>query len=109
MTHLAVRPAGKSAQAGRKHRQRLVDGEQGRGRDVFRGGPLGERHRDRAVSPRRRVHLVDGCEPLSGNRPASRTSAGHTRRWTRVTLPLTKRVATTSPEASRSSSTLKIS
>ena len=45
----------------------------------------------------------------AGKRSATRTSAGQIRRWTSVTLPSIRRVATTSPDARRRLRTAKIS
>ena len=45
----------------------------------------------------------------AGKRSATRTSAGQIRRWTSVTLPSIRRVATTSPDARRPLRTAKIS
>ena len=44
----------------------------------------------------------------AGKRSATRTSAGQIRRWTSVTLPSIRRVATTSPDARRPLRTAKI-
>lgn len=44
----------------------------------------------------------------AGNRSATRTRAGQTRRWIKVTFPSTRRVATTSPESRTRVSTAKI-
>ncbi len=46
---------------------------------------------------------------LPGKRSATRTRAGHSRRWMRVIFPLTRRVAITSGELSTQVSTAKIS
>ena len=45
----------------------------------------------------------------AGKRSATRTSAGQIRRWTSVTLPSIRRVATTSPDSRRRLRTAKIS
>src|SRR3954451_585268 len=53
-----------SAEAGRKARERFVDGEQRRGGEVFGGDPLREGNLDRPVGTRSRVHLIDGGKAL---------------------------------------------
>jgi hypothetical protein len=61
-----------SVEAGRKQRERLVDGEQRRGGEVLSGDPLREGNLDRPVDTGCRVHLVNGSEAPSG-KPVSDT------------------------------------
>ena len=102
-------PAGMSAQAGRKHPDASSMVSRAAAEMSSAGTHSGNGTAIARWAPDAVWTSSTAASRSAGNRSASRTTAGHTRRWIRVTLPLIKRVATTSPEASRSSSTLKIS
>jgi hypothetical protein len=97
------------AEAGRKARERFVDGEQRRGGEVFGGDPLREGNLDRPWAPDRVCTSSTAARRSRGNRSATRTRAGQTRRWSKVIFPSTRRVATTSGESRTRVSTAKIS
>jgi hypothetical protein len=71
-TRCATPTSRPSAKAGRKQRERLVDGEQRHGDEVFGGDPLKEGNLDRPVGARCRVQFVNGGKTLSG-KPVSDT------------------------------------
>jgi hypothetical protein len=76
-----------SAEAGRKAPERFVDGEQRRGGEVFGGDPLKEGTSIVRRAPDRVCSSSTAARRSSGNRSATRTRAGQTRRWSKVIFP----------------------
>ena len=73
-----------STQAGGELCERVVDGEKTGSGHVFDRDPLRERNLGRSMGARRGVLFIDGGQAVAGKaNSATRTRAGHSRRWMR--------------------------